>query len=186
MLSFVSENGESSLFGQKENQRDNWEETSCSGLVLKVGVIRVCRTAEFGENVSRNHGILNLYQTRIFSKMISGIFMRNAECGIFMEFYGFSDPSSVSCKKRSLSHLRLSGQHYEKIFKALHKNFNFHTLPLFPTGWMKMSKKNTNLCNPILITKSGMRNFGQKRLERGISTENRAELRISIPLMTPT
>ena len=51
-----------------------------------------------------------------------------------MKFYGFVDPSSVSCKKRSWSHPCFSGQHYENIFQALHKNFNCHS-PLLST-WM--------------------------------------------------
>ena len=51
-----------------------------------------------------------------------------------MKFYKFADPSSVVLQKRSWSDLNFSGQHYENIFQALHKNFNCLS-PLFCT-WM--------------------------------------------------
>ena len=47
-----------------------------------------------------------------------------------MTFYGFADPSSLSCKKRSWSHLCFAGQHFENIFKALDKNFYCLAPPL--------------------------------------------------------
>ena len=51
-----------------------------------------------------------------------------------MKFYRFADPSSVALQKRSWSHLNFSGQHYENIFQALHKNFNCHSPPF--STWM--------------------------------------------------
>ena len=51
-----------------------------------------------------------------------------------MKFFGFADPSSVVLQKRSWSHPNFSGQHYENIFQALHKNFNCHSPPL--STWM--------------------------------------------------
>ena len=51
-----------------------------------------------------------------------------------MKFYGFAGPSSLSFKKRSWSDRCFSGQHYENIFKALHKNFNYQSPPL--STWM--------------------------------------------------
>ena len=50
-----------------------------------------------------------------------------------MKFQGFADPSSVSCKK-GCGHISFSGQHYENIFQALHKNFNCHSPPF--SIWM--------------------------------------------------
>ena len=51
-----------------------------------------------------------------------------------MKFYGFADPLSVVLQKKSWSHLNSSGQLYENIFQALHKNFNCHSPPL--STWM--------------------------------------------------
>ena len=89
----------------------------------------------------------------------------------------------LSCKKRSWSHLCFSGQHYENIFQALHKNFKCHYPPLF--GWVKMSD-NTNLCH----------HFHNKVAGRGTLAKNDRnggfELKIAwnggflTPLMTPT
>ena len=54
-----------------------------------------------------------------------------------MKFHGLADPSSVSCKK-GRGHISVfSAQHYENIFKALHKNSNCHSPRLSTwTGWM--------------------------------------------------
>ena len=70
----------------------------CNQIREKVGVIRVCGTAEFEENLLRNTEFKQfLGGTTEFSTPTGRGFSQKfyAECGIFMKFHGFADPSSV-------------------------------------------------------------------------------------------
>ena len=66
----------------------------------------------------------------------------------------------LSCKKRSWSHLCFSGQHYENIFQALHKNMLGAIILLFSPGWVKMSN-NTNLCHHFYDKVAGHGNLAK-------------------------
>ena len=124
-----------------------------------------------------NDGIFHSDCTQIFSKMIR-------ECEIFMKFYGFADPSSISCRKRPWLHPLpcFSGQHYENIVQALHKDL---AATLHQDGRKCLT---ILLCAIIDNEVTGRGTLPKNDPERRILTENCSELRISTPspLMTPT
>ena len=87
-----------------------------------MGVIRVYRTAEFEENLSR-----------IFVKDDT----RNAEFS--RNFMDLRILHLLSCKKGCGHISNFSVQHYENIFQALHNNFNCLSPPL--STWMDIGKE---------------------------------------------
>ena len=78
-----------------------------------------------------------------------------------MKFYGFADPSSLSCRGGGggRCHIVLFLVSTMRIFSKLCTRMLTTTVLLFRSGWMKMSK-NTNLCDHFANDVAGTRNFG--------------------------